>query len=365
MDLAAAAALLGIALQDCLSQTAIEKAWKSKLLRNHPDKVFSADATAHTQKINEAKDRLILNLEQATQKAHDHLKWAGVRARVAEEQRQKREAAQQKAAMKQQKKEEAEKKRAQKSADLEKELAALHWTCKAKDRRIEELRSQCLAQDTAMKRLQLDCIANQARFVDLSSAQAALIQQLQADCNAGQVRVVQLSHKCSAQEALIQQMQADGNARIAAQEALIQQMQADCNAMAVHIAMAGEEQALLVKESSLKSQYEASLLEHQTQPTQQKNRLLSKGGKVGFKKAVRKFVRNSIAPADENTVLATQEIKAVFLSMGHVIDNVKVFEQALSHNIFRIHSLAKKRRTNAFRGYSMIKLKDICADDGK
>jgi DnaJ-class molecular chaperone len=58
--------LLGLTCSDCQQESAINKAWKQKVRRSHPDKnhVFSMQATQQTQRLNQAREVLLGKLAQ-------------------------------------------------------------------------------------------------------------------------------------------------------------------------------------------------------------------------------------------------------------------------------------------------------------
>jgi chromosome segregation ATPase len=84
MDAARAAALLDLHGADCYNAQAIERAWKRNLLKNHPDKNTSAQATERTQAANEAKEVLLKPLQAIDEKAEKKAYWAEMNRRYDE-----------------------------------------------------------------------------------------------------------------------------------------------------------------------------------------------------------------------------------------------------------------------------------------
>jgi hypothetical protein len=80
-----AMSLLGLTRADQLDEKSIQKAWKRKLLKVHPDKSNLQDATRVTQEINAAKDLLLIQSRLNNVQANLGPSWE--RARQAERER--------------------------------------------------------------------------------------------------------------------------------------------------------------------------------------------------------------------------------------------------------------------------------------
>jgi hypothetical protein len=122
MNVDKAMSLLGLTRADQLDEKSIQKAWKRKLLKVHPDKSNLQDATRVTQDINAAKDLLLLQSRLNVQ-ADRGLWWE--RARQAERERwtaeQERRAKQ---AERERQAKQAERERQTKQAERAKQAAA-------------------------------------------------------------------------------------------------------------------------------------------------------------------------------------------------------------------------------------------------
>jgi len=68
MSVIGASAMLGLAIKQLFDEKAVMRAYKSTIIKNHPDKNPSVNATRTTQKINEARD-ILLEFLRASQPA--------------------------------------------------------------------------------------------------------------------------------------------------------------------------------------------------------------------------------------------------------------------------------------------------------
>jgi curved DNA-binding protein CbpA len=118
-----AISLLGLTRADQLDEKSIQKAWKRKLLKVHPDKSNLQDATRVTQEINAAKDLLLIQSRLNNVQANLGPSWE--RARQAERERwtaeQERQAKQ---AERERQAKQAERERQAKQAERAKQAAA-------------------------------------------------------------------------------------------------------------------------------------------------------------------------------------------------------------------------------------------------
>lgn len=83
MNVSRAIALLGLTHANQCDDKSIQTAWKRKLLKTHPDKLDSRDATRLTQEVNSAKDYL-LQLDKHVLRAHFYVQAAIDRQAAAE-----------------------------------------------------------------------------------------------------------------------------------------------------------------------------------------------------------------------------------------------------------------------------------------
>jgi curved DNA-binding protein CbpA len=343
MDAARAAALLDLHGIDCRNAQAIERAWKRKLLINHPDKNASAQATERTQAVNEAKEVLLKPLQAADKKAQNKAYFAEMNRRedeirqreTAEMMEQERKAAEARrlkkeaAAERKRKREEASKIH-QNADNTSAELQALRLDCQQKAQEIQALKQECQSKTTELQ------LSTQNYH-----QQALVIQELISTCN-------ELAHTIDGATLCASQIQRDLDASRLAQT-LLQNALKNTNRNEA--------------EQSHNNDEELTETDGLLPPIKRRKNcsdIHTKRGGATLKNNIKRFVINCIVASDDETsTISTQDLLLAFEQRGYGTYTITQFGRVLASQLFPYHSYSKKIRNKKWCGYTGIKLKDF------
>jgi chromosome segregation ATPase len=409
MDAARAAALLDLHGADCYNAQAIERAWKRNLLKNHPDKNTSAQATERTQAANEAKEVLLKPLQAIDEKAEKKAYWAEMNRRydeirqretaaMMEEHRKTEEARQLKkeAAAERKRKREAAAKIHENADNTRAELQALRLDYQEKALEIQGLRQERQELHTVKQEQAQEIQALRQERQELHSVKQEQAQEIQAlrqerqelhsvkQEQAQEIKALKQEYHDRSQviSALMLECQEKAKA--------IQQLLSDCtiidalagtmNEAAVCASQAHDEllalqekcktQAMIIQElqaacSDKQCVDDAGDHIEQADEAHSERRQCSrivriKKAGMTLKKSIKSFVIDCIVPSnDEAPMLSIKTLMTAFRQYGYGTCTATQMGMLVRSHISAQHPFAERTHKSKSRGYIGIKLKDI------
>ena len=401
MDAARAAALLDLHGADCYNAQAIERAWKRNLLKNHPDKNTSAQATERTQAANEAKEVLLKPLQAIDEKAEKKAYWAEMNRRydeirqretaaMMEEHRKTEEARQLKkeAAAERKRKREAAAKIHENADNTRAELQALKLDYQEKALEIQRLRQERQELHTVKQEKTQEIQGLRQELQELHTVKQEKTQEIQGlrqelqelhsvkQAQAQEIKALKQGHQEMADEVQALKLECLDSANA------VQQLLSDCTlseiantlkdvtayASKAHgesLALRQEcnAQAAVILElryiDTANNEYEpARNMNRKTSRSVHDNRSQNAEGAT-LKKRIKIFVTNCIiSSSDDSPMLSIKTIIVAFKRHGYGICTAHQLGKLLPNQLSAQHPSAKRIKKTNSRGYIGIALKN-------